>query len=170
MVEALEQRRLCSITILLDFDGEPPTRWLGYRVPATPEPLIDVAYVVDRVRAAFAPFEHIRIEVEAGPAPRRRLPVVIIGGNGAWQRKNAGGVAQIGGAFKGDHRAWVFSRNLIGDEHIARLIVHEAAHLICLGHQGDDSFMGKPFGKTVAWHPADFKRLERLADKRERWC
>lgn len=152
--------------VYLDFTGAPAQTWGSYQVPATPAYDVDgdpstfsdaelarIHEIWARVAEKFSPFNlDITTQDPGLYAPGHALRVVI-GGDGAWDIANSGGVSYVGGFAQGPATVWVFSKNLTdGDAHYtAEAIAHESGHAFGLQHQ---SVWG-PSGLLNVYNPGD---------------
>src|SRR5438045_4937871 len=114
-VQQLEERRLYSATVFLDFDGAAEQTWGPYYVPPTPAfagTAASQAEIVARVTEKFSPFD-VHIQTYDAPDAER----VVIGGSGAWYDVPTAGVSYVGSFNQPwlPAGAWVFADNLGND-------------------------------------------------------
>ena len=137
--------------LFLDFNGNPPiANWLGTAVPATPAFDRD-GDINDFSTAELAAHQRdlaarlprsIRRSTSTSPRRTRAIALdqrdaasIVIGGDGEWLGRAAGGVAPLGGFYNGaPNIGFVFSDDGVFSDtsYIAEAAAHEAGHLFGL--------------------------------------
>jgi hypothetical protein len=150
-IPTLDSNPAATTKLYLDFDGDAPSTWGSYSVPATPaydtdgDPttfsdaeLANIQQIWARVAEKYSPFNLNVTTVDPGTFANQQAGHIVIGGNGAWTGGTYGGVSYVGGFYNSSsNTSYVFPANLGGGDphYTAEASSHEAGHLFGLQHQ-----------------------------------
>ena len=136
--------------LFLDFNGDGPfNNWLGTDIPPTPAFSLDsdkddfstaelsaINDIWERVAEKYTPFNIDVTTQDPGYRDNQRVAHIVIGGDGEWLGRSAGGVAPLGGFYNGAPNTGYAFSDLFGSsaKNIAEVAAHEAGHLFGLEH------------------------------------